>query len=116
MGGKATLLASGTVGSKDKCRAIYQGGRWWLLECRTAKGQALSADLKGALIGGAKAIPSVAIGASAGAELHIRKLPTDPADRSEEHTSELQSLMRISYAVFCLKTKTKTNQTITNKI
>src|SRR3546814_2832422 len=28
-----------------------------------------------------------------------------PADRSEEHTSELQSLMRISYAVFCLKTK-----------
>src|SRR3546814_1622249 len=34
--------------------------------------------------------------------------------RSEEHTSELQSLMRISYAVFCLKKKTsidKTNQT-----
>src|SRR3546814_6653996 len=27
-------------------------------------------------------------------------------DRSEEHTSELQSLMRISYAVFCLKEKT----------
>src|SRR3546814_3673248 len=29
-------------------------------------------------------------------------------DRSEEHTSELQSLMRISYAVFCLKKKNKT--------
>src|SRR3546814_9366280 len=29
------------------------------------------------------------------------------APRSEEHTSELQSLMRISYAVFCLKKKTK---------
>src|SRR3546814_9223096 len=29
------------------------------------------------------------------------------AHRSEEHTSELQSLMRISYAVFCLKKKTK---------
>src|SRR3546814_14206950 len=28
-----------------------------------------------------------------------------PVDRSEEHTSELQSLMRISYAVFCLKNK-----------
>src|SRR3546814_2405165 len=28
-----------------------------------------------------------------------------PAHRSEEHTSELQSLMRISYAVFCLKKK-----------
>src|SRR3546814_5824786 len=35
--------------------------------------------------------------------------------RSEEHTSELQSLMRISYAVFCLKKKTKTiNITKTN--
>src|SRR3546814_5985457 len=31
--------------------------------------------------------------------------------RSEEHTSELQSLMRISYAVFCLKKKKKTSQT-----
>src|SRR3546814_1894574 len=30
--------------------------------------------------------------------------------RSEEHTSELQSLMRISYAVFCLKEKKKTNK------
>src|SRR3546814_3309726 len=35
--------------------------------------------------------------------------PVD-AERSEEHTSELQSLIRISYAVFCLKTKT-TQQT-----
>src|SRR3546814_7595647 len=31
-------------------------------------------------------------------------------DRSEEHTSELQSLMRISYAVFCLKKKKKKKQ------
>src|SRR3546814_6618814 len=31
-----------------------------------------------------------------------------PLKRSEEHTSELQSLMRISYAVFCLKIKKKT--------
>src|SRR3546814_8082657 len=31
-------------------------------------------------------------------------------DRSEEHTSELQSLMRISYAVFCLKKKQQQNQ------
>src|SRR3546814_2625531 len=33
--------------------------------------------------------------------------PTDLQSRSEEHTSELQSLMRISYAVFCLKKKNK---------
>src|SRR3546814_4190335 len=32
--------------------------------------------------------------------------------RSEEHTSELQSLMHISYAVFCLKKKTTTQQTV----
>src|SRR3546814_5166125 len=32
-----------------------------------------------------------------------RKYYTMPNERSEEHTSELQSLMRISYAVFCLK-------------
>src|SRR3546814_10211562 len=31
----------------------------------------------------------------------------NPSSRSEEHTSELQSLMRISYAVFCLKKKNK---------
>src|SRR3546814_2052693 len=35
--------------------------------------------------------------------------------RSEEHTSELQSLMRISYAVFCLKKKKKTNTTNSNE-
>src|SRR3546814_4644385 len=37
-------------------------------------------------------------------------LPGAIAARSEEHTSELQSLMRISYAVFCLKKKKLTNQ------
>src|SRR3546814_10280179 len=35
--------------------------------------------------------------------------------RSEEHTSELQSLMRISYAVFCLKKKKKKSKIITNQ-
>src|SRR3546814_4653074 len=39
--------------------------------------------------------------------VHALRRDAEPAsgDRSEEHTSELQSLMRISYAVFCLKTK-----------
>src|SRR3546814_1882157 len=36
-----------------------------------------------------------------------RRHPVRAAERSEEHTSELQSLMRISYAVFCLKKKNK---------
>src|SRR3546814_6889241 len=49
----------------------------------------------------------------AGATLHL-----NPADtfhfpfRSEEHTSELQSLMRISYAAFCLKKKNTSNNHI----
>src|SRR3546814_2668307 len=42
--------------------------------------------------------------------------PTWTIHRSEEHTSELQSLMRISYAVFCLKKKNRTTHqaSITN--
>src|SRR3546814_1790302 len=43
-----------------------------------------------------------------------KRLPPGSA-RSEEHTSELQSLMRISYAVFCLKKKTKTIKTCTKQ-
>src|SRR3546814_8184629 len=39
--------------------------------------------------------------------LHIGADTAEPEQRSEEHTSELQSLMRISYAVFCLKKKKK---------
>src|SRR3546814_4803057 len=43
--------------------------------------------------------------ANAAPELVERRDPPHVALRSEEHTSELQSLMRISYAVFCLKKK-----------
>src|SRR3546814_4909804 len=45
-------------------------------------------------------------------EADVERLLKD-AGRSEEHTSELQSLMRISYAVFCLKKTTTTTQTHT---
>src|SRR3546814_5778623 len=40
-----------------------------------------------------------------------RAVRTGKLGRSEEHTSELQSLMRTSYAVFCLKKKKKNNNT-----
>src|SRR3546814_5994032 len=43
-----------------------------------------------------------------------RLAPAAIADRSEEHTSELQSLMRISYAVFCLKKKNTNHETRTH--
>src|SRR3546814_3236659 len=42
-------------------------------------------------------------------ETRAASIGRNHAARSEEHTSELQSLMRISYAVFCLKTKKKTH-------
>src|SRR3546814_9133510 len=41
--------------------------------------------------------------------LRLPPKPGEQSRRSEEHTSELQSLMRISYAVFCLKKKNKPN-------
>src|SRR3546814_1406845 len=44
----------------------------------------------------------------------VDDLLRDIAQRSEEHTSELQSLMRISYAVFCLKNKKNQNQITQN--
>src|SRR3546814_8177642 len=50
----------------------------------------------------------------AGPALEEALEPVDRGDRSEEHTSELQSLMRISYAVFCLQKK-KTAQEEHNK-
>src|SRR3546814_5073675 len=47
---------------------------------------------------------------------HWAKTPPDAVRRSEEHTSELQSLMRNSYAVFCLTKKTQINQYRTRHI
>src|SRR3546814_10429294 len=61
--------------------------------------------------------PSILLGSSGGLDSSIVAVAATPrserltALRSEEHTSELQSLMRISYAVFCLKKK-KTQPTL----
>src|SRR3546814_4079127 len=49
-----------------------------------------------------------------GKSTHIEQVAAR-LNRSEEHTSELQSLMRISYAVFCLKKKKSTSTVINNK-
>src|SRR3546814_1391295 len=58
-------------------------------------------DLVGDALLGAQA-PEAGVGAL----VDERRQHERPGERSEEHTSELQSLMRISYAVFCLKKKT----------
>src|SRR3546814_7879523 len=57
-------------------------------------------------------LASMCIAAGWAIELRTRRSAgEEPALRSEEHTSELQSLMRISYAVFCLKKKNTDNKT-----
>src|SRR3546814_7844458 len=58
-------------------------------------------------------VQRLAVGVAAGRSAQLDELldlgMRDRDVRSEEHTSELQSLMRISYAVFCLKKKNKKN-------
>src|SRR3546814_1360181 len=56
-------------------------------------------DRSGILVAGIAALVAGAMSMAAGEYVSV--------SRSEEHTSELQSLMRISYAVFCLKKKTE---------
>src|SRR3546814_5191163 len=65
----------------------------------------LERELKGALMNRLRREVGEQLAA---AYAHV-ELPPRLVERSEEHTSELQSLMRISYAVFCLKKKTRTN-------
>src|SRR3546814_8667571 len=55
------------------------------------------------------------IGEYMGSEAGVGYLILQAEGRSEEHTSELQSLMRISYAVFCLKKKTNMSKTTTSR-
>src|SRR3546814_10381140 len=47
----------------------------------------------------------LAVDAGLSIDIEHREIGRDRRGRSEEHTSELQSLMRLSYAVFCLKIK-----------
>src|SRR3546814_8937714 len=55
---------------------------------------------------GAGAVPGTGRSRGDLSDLYLWHFNRRRAGRSEEHTSELQSLMRISYAVFCLKTTT----------
>src|SRR3546814_2168703 len=55
------------------------------------------------------AVHKLGVGQAVLAGAGVDALDPQGAERSEEHTSELQSLMRISYAVFCLKKKKQNN-------
>src|SRR3546814_3270981 len=63
----------------------------------------------GDAVSGMPAAAGQLVAASADLYRRVARLDAAQSDRSEEHTSELQSLMRISYAVFCLKKQKNTN-------
>src|SRR3546814_5933191 len=103
----ARALGFGPIGNPH--RAFQQ----WLGKPRHQLASSPAAPV-GQAAGDAGAAESVLVAVDArrphGLDLHIRAPVTRRRDRagirSEEHTSELQSLMSISYAVFCLKKKT----------
>src|SRR3546814_1328280 len=96
-------IAGGPGGANWWDKVPSKFAAWGAGEFRQAGFRAVPGAIvrRGAFIGkGAVLMPSfVNIGAHVGEGTMV--------DRSEEHTSELQSLMRISYAVFCLKKKNK---------
>src|SRR3546814_3585857 len=105
-----TLFPYTTLFRSDPVRALQHGGEVHRpVSPRKGSGRRLPGD--GPLCaprdgaGGRRAAPRGRSGARS--ELFPVR---DDAGRSEEHTSELQSLMRISYAVFCLKKKKNTNR------
>src|SRR3546814_8118692 len=68
-------------------------------------------------VGGAGALAEGRVGAAVVDAVHfVAELGDELVERSEEHTSELQSLMRISYAVFCLKKKKQKQNTLIHNI
>src|SRR3546814_1348740 len=94
------LLAHGQRGGRSHVRLARHAG-------------AVAASDAAPAAGGGR-VPRAAPAAAAGARrVHGHGVRRGQRRRSEEHTSELQSLMRISYAVFCLKKKT--TQTTTQK-
>src|SRR3546814_6526287 len=108
-----SAMRSGVMGKLDgfdDCEWPYMRNREvdasWYCQCAGSGRQARSRP-------GPRqpAIHQRSIPGSAGALSHtIARLLLTAVVRSEEHTSELQSLMRISYAVFCLKKKNQNKQ------
>src|SRR3546814_4540971 len=92
--------------------ALTIGGMFWLgklpAAARPLAGAAVMLGLAGYALQGNPALPGKPVMAAEEPE-GFGEAITDQRQRSEEHTSELQSLMRISYAVFCLKTKKNRN-------
>src|SRR3546814_2359042 len=96
---------------------LFRSHRFELSRCVMAPvakaGLSIAASTRAGDRSGAEAAVQQGRGGTSGCQTSQRKAAPK---RSEEHTSELQSLMRISYAVFCLKKKKKdTNKNNTNQ-
>src|SRR3546814_6949218 len=93
------MFPAGRIHAQPAFR-LAQVGRWRKVDCLKAREMSqfgLYGVMASLLVGIALNVP-------------VRTLEFLGSIRSEEHTSELQSLMRISYAVFCLQKKTKTRR------
>src|SRR3546814_10444067 len=89
-------------------RAVIAGIALSLIATRGGSRQTRLSSRSPADIGAREDAPGIGvIGKALQTAAPKGKLPVARIGRSEEHTSELQSLMRISYAVFCLKKKKK---------
>src|SRR3546814_10305067 len=88
-------------------RSLMQAVEWGLTG-RLGNG---SPDASFVRNGSAQASVEVVIDSGSGHSIHVTRTLRETYKRSEEHTSELQSLMRISYAVFCLKKQKINKQT-----
>src|SRR3546814_5481210 len=121
--GFAAVFASTPDGPRVAHAPVVLSDDRTTLQFHLARGNALTRHLGGAIALAVVQGPDAYVSASWYAEAD--QVPTwnyvaIEMERSEEHTSELQSLMRISYAVFCLKKKLKTistyDHTCTNTI
>src|SRR3546814_1916438 len=99
-----TCLNVGCIPSKALLRAseLFEQAKSGALARHGVKLGEVGLDLDAMLADKSEAVK----GLTGGIEYLFKKNKVEWLKRSEEHTSELQSLMRISYAVFCLKKKT----------
>src|SRR3546814_10289290 len=104
-------VCSSDLGVRDWAPA-FAGARGRMIRSRRLRG--LASLAAGLLLGATPALAQLSVDVTGDIDSSLKivvpALPAQaevstPAGRSEEHTSELQSLMRISYAVYCLKKK-----------